>query len=56
MLAFHFPPAGGAGVQRTLKHVKYLVEEGIEATVIAAHDAFPIRDETLFAELHGPRT
>lgn len=51
MLAFHFPPSGGGGVQRTLKHVKYLHQEGIESTVIAAEDAFPIRDETLLADV-----
>ena len=51
MLAFHFPPSGGGGVQRTLKHVKYLHEAGIDATVITAADAFPIRDETLVAEV-----
>jgi glycosyltransferase involved in cell wall biosynthesis len=51
VLAFHFPPSGGGGVQRTLKHVKYLPDEGIVATVIAAADAFPIRDETLLAEV-----
>ena len=51
VLAFHFPPSGGGGVQRTLKHVKYLPDEGIVATVIAAKDAFPIRDETLLAEV-----
>ena len=51
VLAFHFPPSGGGGVQRTLKHVKYLPDEGILATVIAAKDAFPIRDETLLAEV-----
>lgn len=51
VLAFHFPPSGGAGVQRTLKHVKYLSQEGIDATVIAARDAFPISDETLLADV-----
>lgn len=51
VLAFHFPPSGGGGVQRTLKHVRYLHDGGIDATVIAAGDAFPIRDETLLAEI-----
>ncbi len=56
VLAFHFPPSGGGGVQRTLKHVKYLNQEGIEATVIAAADAFPIRDETLLADVPDSAT
>ena len=29
-LAYFFPPLGGGGVQRTLKHVKYLPDEGFE--------------------------
>jgi glycosyltransferase involved in cell wall biosynthesis len=53
VLAFHFPPSGGGGVQRTLKHVKYLFREGIDASVIAAQDAFPLHDETLLDELPG---
>ena len=53
VLAFHFPPSGGGGVQRTLKHVKYLFREGIDATVIAAQAAFPLHDETLLDELPG---
>ncbi len=51
VLSFHFPPSGGGGVQRTLKHVKYLSHDGIEATIIAAQDAFPLGDESLLAEL-----
>ena len=31
MLAYAFPPLGGAGVQRTLKFVKYLPEHGLGA-------------------------
>ena len=30
MLAYLFPPLGGGGVQRTLKHVKYLPDEGFD--------------------------
>jgi len=33
-LAFHFPPIGGAGVQRSLKFVRYLPEEGYLPAVI----------------------
>jgi glycosyltransferase involved in cell wall biosynthesis len=34
-LAYHFPPAGGAGVQRSVKFVKYLPSEGILPIVIS---------------------
>ncbi len=49
---YYFPPAGGAGVQRTLKFVKYLREFGWEPVVLTARDAdYPARDETLIAEI-----
>ena len=34
MLAYHFPPLGGAGVQRNMKFVRYLGDYGWNATVI----------------------
>lgn len=34
VLAYYFPPLGGAGVQRTVKLVKYLRELGYEPTVV----------------------
>ncbi|HOT95966.1 MAG TPA: glycosyltransferase family 4 protein [bacterium] len=49
---YYFPPAGGAGVQRTLKFVKYLREFGWEPVVLTARDAdYPARDETLLQEI-----
>lgn len=33
-IAYHFPPHGGAGVQRSLKFVKYLPAAGIEPVVL----------------------
>jgi hypothetical protein len=46
VIAYFFPPLGGAGVQRTLKFVKYLPEFGWRSTVVStrsriyhAHDA-----------------
>jgi glycosyltransferase involved in cell wall biosynthesis len=33
-LAYHFPPIGGAGVQRNLKFVRYLPDFGYESTVV----------------------
>src|SRR5688572_29237814 len=47
MLAYYFPPLGGGGVQRTLKHVKYLQEEGFDAVVVTGRGrGYPIRDAT----------
>lgn len=33
-IAYHFPPIGGAGVQRSLRFVQYLREFGFEVTVV----------------------
>ena len=33
-IAYHFPPIGGSGVQRSIKHVKYLPEFGYEPIVV----------------------
>jgi glycosyltransferase involved in cell wall biosynthesis len=52
VLAYYFPPVGGAGVQRTLKFVKYLAPLGWDATVIATRSrAYAARDESLLAEV-----
>lgn len=54
-VAYHFPPIGGAGVQRSLKFVRYLPECGYHATVITGpgrqSDAWTPIDNTLAAEL-----
>ena len=34
VVAYHFPPVGGAGVQRTVKFVRHLPEFGYEPTVL----------------------
>ncbi|HZO62849.1 MAG TPA: glycosyltransferase [Gaiellaceae bacterium] len=36
VLAYYFPPLGGAGVQRTVKLLKYLPAHGYAATVVTA--------------------
>ncbi len=36
LLTYYFPPAGGPGVQRVLKHVKYLREFGYNPIVLTA--------------------
>ena len=52
MLAYFFPPLGGGGVQRTLKHVKYLPDEGFDAIVLTTRLGWsPMRDPTLGGEV-----
>ena len=47
-LAYFFPPLGGGGVQRTLKHVKYLPNEGFEPIVVTTRPVWaPERDSSL---------
>lgn len=48
VVAYYFPPSGGAGVQRVLKWVKYLPEAGIEPIVLTVRDgAYPQYDPSL---------
>jgi glycosyltransferase involved in cell wall biosynthesis len=56
-IAYHFPPVGGAGVQRSLKFARYLPDSGWTPIVLTGPgEAFgewaPI-DESLMAELGG---
>jgi glycosyltransferase involved in cell wall biosynthesis len=50
-LAYHFPPIGGAGTQRTLKFVRYLPEYGWDSTVVTGPGSlggrWTPRDESL---------
>lgn len=54
-VAYHFPPHGGAAVQRSLKFVKYLPSFGIEPTVLTGVGATDPRwsppDDTLASEI-----
>ncbi|MCP4249505.1 MAG: glycosyltransferase family 4 protein, partial [bacterium] len=54
MIAYFFPPLGGAGVQRSLKFARYLPAEGWAPTVITvkAQDYW-MADDSLEREL-GP--
>jgi len=54
MLAYFFPPLGGAGVQRSLKFARYLPDEGWDPTIITvrARDYW-MSDATLTREI-GP--
>jgi len=52
ILTYYFPPAGGSGVQRWLKFVKYLPEFGIEPVVYTVENAnYPIQDKSLVNEI-----
>ena len=51
-IAYNFPPAGGAGVQRSLKFIKYLPQFGWQPVVITAtSNAYPVCDESLWADV-----
>jgi glycosyltransferase involved in cell wall biosynthesis len=52
IIAYYFPPLGGAGVQRTLKFVKYLPQFGWRATVVSTSSRlYPSRDPALTREI-----
>jgi len=52
IINYYWPPAGGPGVQRWLKFVKYLPEFGIEPIVyIPENPNYPIVDESLLNEV-----
>ena len=52
VIAYYWPPAGGPGVQRWLKFVKYLPEFGVEPIVyVPENPHYPIVDEKLVAEV-----
>jgi glycosyltransferase involved in cell wall biosynthesis len=54
LLAYFFPPLGGAGVQRTLKFARYLPEYGYRPVVVTTRSRhYPASDPTLLAELPG---
>ena len=52
VIAYHFPPGGGPGVQRVLKHVTYLRETGWQPIVLTVENGdFPARDESLVSKI-----
>ncbi|MBU3822325.1 glycosyltransferase family 4 protein [Flavobacteriaceae bacterium XHP0103] len=52
IIAYYWPPAGGPGVQRWLKFVKYLPEFGVDPIVyVPENPNYPIVDESLCAEV-----
>ena len=52
VLVHDFPPAGGAGVQRVLKFVKYLPEFGWRSVVVTATpESYGVIDNTLACDI-----
>ena len=52
IVAYQFPPVGGAGVQRVAKLVKYLGEYGWQPTVLTVtNPSVPVRDASLENEI-----
>ena len=52
VVAYYFPPAGGPGVQRVLKLVKYLGRFGVQPSVLTVDDgSFPHQDAALGADI-----
>ena len=52
IITYYFPPAGGPGVQRWLKFVKYLPEFDIQPIVyVPENPTYPIIDEGLVSEI-----
>lgn len=52
VVAYSFPPVGGAGVQRMLKLVKYLPRWGVEPIVLTVDNpSVPVRDESLLGDV-----
>jgi len=52
IVCYYWPPAGGPGVQRWLKFVKYLGEFGVEPVVFVPDNAhYPLKDEAFVAEI-----
>ena len=52
LVAYLFPPVGGAGVQRAVKFVKYLPEFGwLPSVLTVANPSVPLFDESLTADV-----
>lgn len=52
IITYYWPPAGGPGVQRWLKFVKYLPSFGVEPIVYCPENpSYPILDESLVNEI-----
>ena len=53
IITYYWPPAGGPGVQRWLKFVKYLPDFGIEPIVYCPQNpSYPIIDSSMVSEVN----
>ena len=52
IITYYWPPSGGSGVQRWLKFVKYLPQNGWKPIVVVPENAeYPVLDSTLEKEI-----
>ncbi len=52
IITYYWPPSGGAGVQRFLKFVKYLPDNGLDPVVLTcANPTYPIQDPSLVDDI-----
>lgn len=52
IITYYWPPAGGPGVQRWLKFIKYLPDFNIEPIVyVPSNPNYPVRDDSLVDEI-----
>ena len=52
LITYYWPPAGGSGVQRWVKFVKYLQEFGVTPIVyVPENPSYPTQDNSLLAEV-----
>lgn len=52
LISYHFPPVGGAGVQRPVKFVKYLRQFGWDVSVLmASNPSVPVFDNSLLTDI-----
>lgn len=52
IITYYWPPAGGPGVQRWLKFVKYLPQHGVEPIVYCPENpSYPLVDDNLIQEI-----
>jgi hypothetical protein len=53
MISYHFPPTGGAGVQRVAKFAKFLPHFGYQPTVLTRECKYSyLLDDSLMSDLH----
>ncbi|MBK9637422.1 MAG: glycosyltransferase [Bacteroidetes bacterium] len=54
VITYYWPPSGGAGVQRSLKFVKYLAQMGFSPIVLTVDEtkaSYPLHDKSLLKEV-----